>query len=453
MKPQLPAALRRNIHCMIRTDSRNLLVSLLLTLTIVFPTFSHAQNRCGIEQITDVTTQTDSAATSLNADGSLLAFGSEANIGGGNPDGNFEIFLYDSNTNDITQITNDAFGDSHVPSINGDGTRIAFTSDANINGGNPEGNQEVFLYNSNTGTFLQITSEPFGDSNSSSISMAGSIIGFVSTSDINGGNPEGNREVYFYNANTNTITQITNETSGLSEPSEVSGDGSTITFISDANIGGGNPEGNFELYIYNVNNGAIDQITSFTSGNTFAPTINEDGTLIAFMSSANINGQNPGGNFGIYLYNRGNNSFTQIVNNPTGTSETPAIDGDGHRIAFMSRANINNGNPEGNLEIYFFNNNQSLIVQITRENTALSFVPSISEDGSRIAFHSDGDITGGNPDGNFEIYLADCGDPSDVLQAIVPTMGEWGLIGLALLLGTIGFIANKRNSMQKSPNN
>jgi len=47
----------------------------------------------------------------------------------------------------IEQITDETAGDSRGPSINADGTRIAFSSFADIHGGNPEGNGEIYLVN------------------------------------------------------------------------------------------------------------------------------------------------------------------------------------------------------------------------------------------------------------------------------------------------------------------
>ena len=77
-----------------------------------------------------------------------IAFESSANITGGNPDLNDEIFIYDRLTDIFTQITDEPAGgsdDSGDPSVNADGTRIAFFGDANINGGNPQGDRQVWL--------------------------------------------------------------------------------------------------------------------------------------------------------------------------------------------------------------------------------------------------------------------------------------------------------------------
>jgi len=60
---------------------------------------------------------------------------------------NIEIYLFDTTTGIFTQITDEPAGFSSQPSINADGTRIAFQSTADINGGNPDMNSEIYLAN------------------------------------------------------------------------------------------------------------------------------------------------------------------------------------------------------------------------------------------------------------------------------------------------------------------
>ena len=86
----------------------------------------------------------DGFQPSTTPDGNLIAFSSRSNINGGNPDNNNEIYLYNTITKVFTQIT-DIPGTSSLPSINADGTRIAFRTTADINGGNPDGNDDVYL--------------------------------------------------------------------------------------------------------------------------------------------------------------------------------------------------------------------------------------------------------------------------------------------------------------------
>jgi Tol biopolymer transport system component len=84
---------------------------------------------------------------SLSADGTRLAFISQADLLGTNADGNSEVFLYDVVDDHFTQVTqttgNNVF--STDPSISGDGRWLAFTSSANLTGANPQGTQQVFL--------------------------------------------------------------------------------------------------------------------------------------------------------------------------------------------------------------------------------------------------------------------------------------------------------------------
>ena len=79
------------------------------------------------------------------------------------------------------------------------------------------------------------------------------------------------------------------------------------------------------------------------------------------------------------------------------------------------------------------------IEQITDETAGGSVRPSINADGTRIAFDSSANINGGNPEGNFEIYLAVCFEPQPI-----PTLSEWGLIAMAGVLGIVGFMVIRR---------
>ena len=94
------------------------------------------------------------------------------NINGGNPDGNDEIFLLDTTTGVFTQITFTVGASNFGTSINADGTRIAFNSNGNINGVNPGGNQQIYVYDTTTSTFTQVTNEAVGVSVNPSINAA-----------------------------------------------------------------------------------------------------------------------------------------------------------------------------------------------------------------------------------------------------------------------------------------
>ncbi len=397
-----------------------------------------------IIQVTDVMDSADVNAPSINADGTRTVFDSEGDLTGDNPDGNNQVYLYDANANQLTQIT-PASSSSANASINANGTLIALESDMNINGGNPDGNDEIFLLNTTTGVFTQITDEPAGNSSQPSINADGTRIAFVSRANINGGNPEGNQEIYLYDTSTMLFTQITSDTSGDSRDPSINANGTRIAFDSAADINGGNPEGNREVYLYDTSTMLFTQITSDTSEDSRHPSINANGTRIAFDSAADINGGNPEGNREVYLYNTTTGMISQITSELVGFSGESSINADGTRIAFESSADINGGNPNGNTEIYIFDTIAGVFIQITDQQSGDSFSPALNADGTRIAFDSTSDLTGDNPDEHCQLFLTTCIDPNAASN--VPTLSEWGLITMASILGIVGFMVARRRKL------
>src|SRR5262249_23721688 len=159
-------------------------------------------------------------------------------------------------TNSFTQVTNTNTLPGKVvgarePAINGDGTRIAFDSDQDLTGGNADGNQEIFLFDTKTNSFTQITNTTgltttgLGIGNfKPSIRSDGRRIAFQS-SGFPAGNPDGNTEIFLFDTKTNSFTQITNTagSSIVNQEPVISGDGTHIAFHSNG-FPAGNPDGN-----------------------------------------------------------------------------------------------------------------------------------------------------------------------------------------------------------------
>ncbi len=398
-----------------------------------------------IEQITDEASG-DNLEPSLNADGTRIAFQSRSNINGGNPEGNPEIYLFDAMTGIFTQITEETSGFSSRPSINANGTRLAFISTANINGGNTDGNFELYLFDSTTGIITQITDFTEGQTEEPSINADGTRIAIESDTNINGnfGLPN---QIYIFDTTTGIFTQVTNQPVNNSNTPSLNADGTRVAFSSAADINGQNPGLFRRIYFSDTATGIITQITDnseLTSTSVF-PSINADGTRIAFQSDSNINGGNPQENPEVYLFDRITGIFTQITDETSGFSDGPSINANGNRIAFASDANINGGNPDGNAETYIFDTTTSIITQITDETVGASTQPSINADGQRIAFVSSSNINGGNPEENFEIYITTCFDPATARN--IPTLSEWGLLAMAGILGIVGFFVIRRRKV------
>lgn len=407
---------------------------------------AQAQFVCPEHALRQITNETQgiSRAPSINEAGNIIAFTSDADINGINSDGNEEIYLFDNGTNIFTQITDEPSGDSREPSINAAGNRIVFSSRADIVGPNPDMNAEIYLLDTGSGTFTRITDSPQA-SGDPSINAAGDKIAFSSSADINGVNTGGNREIYIFNTASGIFTMITDTPSGSSVAPSINAAGDKVAFTSDADINGVNIGGNDEIYLFDTVSGTFTQITNSSinppEGDSSRPSINAAGDRVAFMSRTDINGFNIGGNREIYLYDAESGVITQITDEPSGESMAPSINAEGNIVAFSSNANINGGNPDENSEIFVFDAASGTITQVTSDPLGDARDPSVNAAGNLISYWSpDSEMANTNR----EIFLAFCFDPLTARN--IPTLSEWGLIATAAFLGVIGLIAIRRRA-------
>jgi uncharacterized repeat protein (TIGR01451 family) len=234
---------------------------------------------------------------SISADGNRIAFFSDSNLEGHNGDTNFEIFVYDSALDEILQITHSEGGANLWPSISADGSRIAFSSDRDLDpyGENSDGNQEIFVYDSALDDILQITDTSEGSNDQPAISGDGDRIAFSSDRDLegNGKNADGNQEIFVYDNTLDDLRQITDSEGGANLWPSISADGSRIAFSSDRDLDpyGENADGNREIFLADIDPGPdveFTQITSSTLRTNEQPSISADGTRIGFVSDAEV---------------------------------------------------------------------------------------------------------------------------------------------------------------------
>jgi len=283
----------------------------------------------------------------------------------------------------ITPTDNVSYG----PSITADGTRIAFTSDGNLTGQNPNSYQELFVFNTTTNVYTQITNT-IGFS-AGNISADGKFIGFFTEQDPN---------LFLYDVTNNTTVRITNIVPALDNghvgSPTLSADGSRIAFDSNADVTGENPNGNTEIFLFNRTTNTITQITHTTTGTgvNLTPWISADGTRITFYSFADHTGGNPDHNYEIFLFDIGTNTLTQITHTSGSgvVNQRPTANATGRLIAFDSNANLTGGNPDGSLEIFLFHTLTSTFQQITSNMGSVTEFAAINASGTRIVFSATG---------------------------------------------------------------
>ena len=224
------------------------------------------------------------------------------------------------------EISNNRPMISLEPSLNASNQRvytIAFSSNApdpaNFNGVDTggalaaDGNQEIWIYQVpaitdvdltsganlpivtlSGGAFTKITDTPAtllptpgatgvapqvaDDNRDATISDDGNRIAFVSTGNLvpSAGNADRNPELFFYNRQTSAFTQatITQSTGGVrpflvfQQNPSLSSDGSVVAFLSTANLAGnnddGNGRGNLEIYLASYDGAAVSNVRQAT---------------------------------------------------------------------------------------------------------------------------------------------------------------------------------------------
>ena len=173
---------------------------------------------------------------SFNADATHLLFSTSANPTGANPDANEEVFLFDAATGVLTQITNTTNGNSFPLAFSPDGTRILIESTADLTGENVKQTFQLFLFDIPTATFSQIThaTEGFFDF-TPFFSADGTRIIFTSAANLLGNNLDVNEpnssfasKIFLFDTTMRTLTQITRN--GTSPFPAISADGSRMVF-------------------------------------------------------------------------------------------------------------------------------------------------------------------------------------------------------------------------------
>lgn len=245
--------------------------------------------------------------------------------------------------------------------------------------------------------------------------------------------------------------------------------GDVIFFWSTGDLegNGGNSDSNIELFrsqlVFNANgigSPTFRQITrstgSILGGFNLAPDVSADGRYLAFFSDRHYPGSgfdNTDGNFEIFvadLTDLNNIQIRQITNTTQGSNLYPSISNDGTRIAFISDNGLDPAtagtvaDEDRNLDIYLADLSGAAPVfrQITQ--TALGVLndaPSLSGDGSTLIFASSQSFA--NPEGNQEIFRFIVA--SGVMEAVTSTAGGTHEMPVVNQNGTrLAFVSDQR---------
>jgi cysteine-rich repeat protein len=366
------------------------------------------------------------------------------------------------------------------PSVARQAKRVAFVSDFDYVGQNADGNEEIFYFDRKRMSkaikkkvkkegidpvtakndliatranefFRQLTDTlPPVANELPSLNGSGRVVAFVSNGDLepsNPGNPDGNREIYridvklMLRGDATASEQITDSPPGVSNlnPNLRAFRGALLAFDSNGDlapgqcVGGtfdlagcttnedcsagacGNPEGNREVFIHlqdifassGIN---LRQLTAAPSGTSFVgqnANYAEKSTVIT--TTADLLGLNPERNSEIYRVASAATTLVPVTQSTTGEhgEAAQAVRG---RMAFTSNGDITGANADSNREVFVWQATAAPpYLQIGTSMGCLNAAPSMDNRGRFVAFQSTCDRIAslGNPDQS--IYVWDNG--------------------------------------------
>jgi len=158
----------------------------------------------------------------------------------------------------------------------------------------------------------------------------------------------------------------------------------------------------------------LTRVTTASDSNqdSLYPSLSADGTIIAFGSDSDFLGQGiPDEQKEIWLCDTTTMRLTRITtaSDSDRASYGPVLSPDGTVIAFASASDfLGQGIPSSQSEIWSYDTRTMTLTRVTwaSDSNRDSYGPSLSADGTIVAFHSDSDLLGqGIPDQQDEIWL------------------------------------------------
>lgn len=236
-------------------------------------------------RLTDTPPESTSLNPSLSGDGAVVVFESNAPAADAPGRRGFQAMSADIPSASLTHL---AASRAPAAAVSQDGKTAAFASKDDPIGLNPDGNSEIFL--SGPAGLSQLTDTRPEDATARttqgsfqpSISDDGRLLAFASNRDLTGENPDRNGEIFLLDTDTRALTQLT-RTAAPAESSDakISGDGSVVAFIRRSDDAAG------DLIIFDRAAGAERVAAEHLEGIAlpYGRAISDDGRRVVFSAS------------------------------------------------------------------------------------------------------------------------------------------------------------------------
>lgn len=423
----------------------------------------------------------NSSAISISDDGTYIAFQSQSQLA---PTSDLtarpDVYVWSRSTNSLTHLSRNRTSTRSLtegafsPMISGDGKYVTFTSlYTNLSSldesGQPQadnnGFEDVFLWERETDTILNLTVKGAGTSSNPFINRDGSRVAFVSDASnlVANADTNGVSDVFVWTRSTtasslagsvqlvsiNQAGTSGNALGGLSASGSqnpvLSRDGNRLAFTSSStDLVSGDTNNSIDVFVRDLNTNAtilINRSSAGTLGNGGAdnPSLSADGNRVVFTSVAtNLVNNDTNGQQDVFVYDLTAQTTTLISrtstgsvgNNLSGSSTTtfgnsqaiPVISGDGSVVAFVSQAsNLADGDSNGVADGFVIpvttgnatlftrrNSDPNLVSRTGSGDSTTSRGMSVSADGRFVVFTSAAsELVEGDTNGVTDVFLRD----------------------------------------------
>lgn len=428
-----------------------LVLSLLTLLLVATPVAADIQV-LETQRVTAAGDQPDgnSLYPTMSADGETIVYQSSAtnqlvlgHFFAGDTNGVNDIFSYDVTSGAINRVSvgsggNEANGHSTKPSISGDGGLIAYQSSAsNLVIGDSNGADDIFAYDVASGltTRVSVNSAGYqasGGSSMPAVSGDGGTIAFVSgASNLVTGDSNGLSDVFIHDVTSGMTTRVSvssigEQSNGSSSAPAISDDGHLVVFESTAsNLVVGDSNGVSDVFVHNTTTGITVRVSVDSSGEqatsaSSAPAICASGEIIVFESTAsNLVSGDTNGKSDVFMHNTTTDATTRVSvdssgEQANGASNAPSISADGSTVAFSSYgSDLVDGDTNGAADVFVYDIATASTTRVSIDSDgdqaeARSDAPSLAEDGAVVTFHSWAtDLVEADTNGKPDVFVRD----------------------------------------------
>ncbi len=368
---------------------------------------------------TSVQATADSFDSSITTDGRYIAFTSDAtNLVAGDTNGVADVFVKDTQTGAVKGVSITGNGGSLHPSIAADGSAVAFESAAtNLVVGDTNATSDVFVTNLTTNVTIKVSGFGVTQGNDfsgfPSMSATGAKVAYQTyATNLVAGDSNATADIVVATVAGASIARATTALpNDYSASPSISGDGTKVAFQTYAtNLVAGDTNATADVVVAALPAGTVVRATS-TQPNDLsdAPSLNADGTKVAFQTYAtNLFAGDTNATADVVVASVGGVATPATTTLGNDLSGQPSISADGTKVAFQSYAtNLVAGDTNATADVFTASAGTATFTAAALGN-ALSGEPAISGDGTKASFTSYAtNLVGGDTNGAGDIFKRD----------------------------------------------